>query len=45
MRDKEDEFGTKLLSAWVAITLIIWLAVATVGGLALIKLCSTYLWG
>lgn len=45
MRDKENEFGIKLLSAWVAITIIIWLAVATVGGLALIKLCSTYLWG
>ena len=45
MRDKENEFGTKLLSAWVVITLIIWLAVATVGGLALIKLCSIYLWG
>lgn len=42
---KEDGLGVKIVGMWMVIAIIIWLIAATVGGLALIKLCSAYLWG
>ena len=42
---KDDGFLVKLVSFWTAVTMIAWMVAAPLSALAIIKLCSTYLWG